>query len=154
MKKLLLLPLLLILFSCSSEEGPKDPIVGTWKYVKYLDYPVNSEEVLTKEASKCQLLTRMTFRKSNNLTTSYYINNPLNGECDVNTSATKHDLSWEKLSDGQYRIYSEEYPKGSLYNVDFIGDSEMRFIWNRTYTKYTTEGEFTIEKSEEVYIRI
>ena len=134
MKKLLLLLILpAFMFSCSSEEIEKDPIVGDWVYVKYIEFPENAEPI-EKEADECGKNESMLFKANGELySVHYYINNIM--ECKLNEFATGTYI-WTRISDGEYNL-KRESPDGR--NIKFaFPDSNT--LWMYMGEPYEFEG--------------
>ncbi|MFD1094702.1 lipocalin family protein [Salegentibacter chungangensis] len=149
MKKLLFL-LALILMACSPEaenETPDDPIIGSWHYKKLLEYPAEGE-VMETRGSDCFQKSTLTFSPNGDMSSVHYHFNA-QGQCEINERATTTDLSWERISEGKYRISGEN---GSTVRdlVDFPNSKTMRMF---SYSPYTKDGK-EIERKADVYFRL
>lgn len=148
-KALYLLPLLLILFSCSKEETEPendDPIIGIWNYETVVYY---SEEEGNKEypASDCIKQSTLNFEADGTLKTQHYEMTG-QGECILNEWATDDDLKWEWVADSQLKI-SGDAGSSIRDEVLFPDEKTMIFRYNRTYNRAGVE----YEMKDEIYIR-
>lgn len=95
----------LMLFSCPSEDdNPSiDPLIGVWKPIKevetYIDNTINEVDY-----SECHQKSRYTFNKNGALNIQEFANNEFTGNCNEKTEPVLTSGSWEKDSDGNYRI--------------------------------------------------
>ncbi|WP_423819703.1 hypothetical protein V5739_03725 [Salinimicrobium sp. TIG7-5_MAKvit] len=126
MKKLLLLPLLLFLISCSSEETPSNKIVGTWAFTGVTEVTASGIEKETV-AGECAQKTKITFKNNGDFIQMdyYYSYNSL--ECILNERALNHEMVWEEIADGDYRIFSEG-STGTVHKMIFPGKNTLWMV--------------------------
>ncbi|MCY2687616.1 hypothetical protein [Salinimicrobium sp. TH3] len=142
MKKLLLLMLPALVFSCSSEESEKDPIVGDWGYVKQMEFPENAEPI-EREADECGKKESMLFKANGELfSVHYYVNNIM--ECTLNEFATGTYV-WTRISDGEYNL---KWENADGRNIKFaFPDSNT--LWMYRGEPYEYEG---VKYSSDVHV--
>jgi hypothetical protein len=133
MKKLLLLPLLLLLFSCSSEEAPKDPIVGHWQLWGTMAFPETGEPK-EHEANECFKKETMTFKNNGELYSVHYYMNEIM-ECKLNENATM-TYEWSKVSEDIYNLKSVS-PGGRDFRFSFPDSNTM---WMHNGGPYEVDG--------------
>ena len=146
MKKLLLLLLPALLLSCSSEETPKDPIVGSWRFDSYIEFPENSDPVLN-EIDDCYKQETMTFTNQGEMhAVFYYVNNVM--ECHLNESATT-TYEWSKVSEN---IYNLKLFSSNGRDIKF-SFPDKNTLWMASGEPYEVDG-VKYERTQYVYIRI
>ena len=148
MKKLFLLLLPVLLLSCSSEDKPSNQIVGSWSLYSSISVTTTGEEIETM-ADECSQQSTITFKESGSFVESDYYYNPNTRECVFNESAFNHQMFWEEVSQGQYRIYSEG-STGTTFEMRFPDKSTLWMI--EPGEPFERDG-VTIEYSALVYKR-
>ena len=107
MKKLLLLLLTIFIFSCSSEEGSSDLIVGTWFYFGVTEVTTAGEEFETL-TDECTQKSTITFTESGTFKELDYRDLMNSDEgCVLNEATANRKMMWKKVAEGKYRIFSE-----------------------------------------------
>lgn len=132
MKKILLLLLPLLLFSCSSEETPSSEIVGTWQYQGTTEITEEGEAMENPPAT-CTENSTLNFSNNGSLSAVEYTPNSM-GECVLNESATSDSLKWEEVSQGSYRIFGQNN-EGVVYKISFPDRNSMWMIPGGSYDK-------------------
>ncbi|WP_324719375.1 hypothetical protein [Salinimicrobium sp. HB62] len=133
MKKLLLLPFLLLLFSCSSEDAPNDPIVGHWQLNSRISFPENAQPV-ENEVPECYKQETRTFKNNGELYSVHYYMNEIM-ECKLNESATR-TYKWTKVSEEIYNLKSTS-PEGRDIRFSFPDKNTM---WMYDSGPYEVDG--------------
>lgn len=134
MKKLLLLLLSIILFSCSAEDEPSNEIVGSWQYQGMTEFTEDGEAI-ERSPAPCAQNSTLKFSNNGNLKEVDYIQDGQGG-CMINTYATKDDLSWEEVSKGTYRVFSDR-STGVVYEISFPDKNTM---WMSPEGSYERNG--------------
>lgn len=127
MKRLLfLLSFLPILFSCSSEEEDhSDPVVGTWFFYGVTDVTTAGEEFETL-TDACTKKSTITFTQSGDFKELDYRESMNSDEgCVLNETTANHKMMWEKVAEGEYRIFSEG-STGTVFKMRF---PDKNTIW-------------------------
>tara|TARA_R110002050_G_scaffold118625_3_gene236144 strand:+ start:51162 stop:51626 length:465 start_codon:yes stop_codon:yes gene_type:complete len=91
----------LVAISCSTNDTPADPIVGTWKPIKESGFAANgSPEVFEK--TPCEQTSRFTFATNGNFTYTEFDDDE-GGGC-VPDESYILDGTWVKLTTGRYEF--------------------------------------------------
>ncbi|WP_029035613.1 hypothetical protein [Salinimicrobium terrae] len=128
MKKQFLLPLLIIFFSCSSEEeAPSNPVVGTWYYHGVTEVTTAGEEfeTLTDECTKRSTISFTESGAFKELDYREVMNSDLG--CVLNEATANHKMMWEEVAEGEYRIFSEG-STGTVYEIKFPDKNTLWMI--------------------------
>lgn len=127
LKKLLLLLIPILLFSCSAEEGPSDPVVGTWYFYGVTEVTTAGEEFETL-TDECTRKSTITFSESGAfIELDYRIARNSNAGCVLNEATANHKMMWEEVAEGEYRIFSEG-STGTVYKIRFPNKNTLLMI--------------------------
>ena len=149
MKKLLLLLLSILLFSCSSEETPSNKIVGTWFFYAVTDVSTTGEEfeTLTDECTRKSTITFTSSGAFKELDYREVMNSDLG--CVLNETTANRKMMWEEVAEGKYRIFSDG-TTGTVYEMMF---PDKNTLWMIPIIEAYEQDGVTIEYTAYVHKR-
>ncbi|TDN85239.1 hypothetical protein DET49_11736 [Salegentibacter sp. 24] len=132
MKKNSLLLLVILFYSCSSEDEPSNQILGSWQYQGITEF-TEWGEAFERDPATCTENSMITFNNNGNFKSVEYTVDVGTGDCIINEAATSDDLQWEEISDGTYKIFSAGV--GTEYEISFPDNRTMWMISGGAYTR-------------------
>ena len=124
----------ILLFSCTAEDTPNDPIIGSWGLLSVIEIPETGNSNIILEADDCGKKESMTFKSNGELQAVHYYKNEIM-ECKLNENATR-TYEWTKVSEGIYNLKTVS-STGRDYRFSFPDQNTM---WMHSNTPYERDG--------------